>query len=80
MTLLRNFRTTQAIHNLSGKREITVVNIQKFKDDTDVLQANDYDIIIQRIYFLDEVHRSYNPTGSFWQTFLIRTATQFSLA
>jgi type I restriction enzyme R subunit len=63
--LLRNFRTRQAIHNLSGKREITVVNIQKFKDDTDVLKANDYDISTQRIYFLDEVHRSYNPSGSF---------------
>jgi type I restriction enzyme R subunit len=63
--LLRNFKTRQAIHNLSGKREITVVNIQKFKDDTDVLKANDYDISSQRIYFLDEVHRSYNPTGSF---------------
>jgi type I restriction enzyme, R subunit len=63
--LLRNFRTKQAIHNLSGKKEITVVNIQKFKDDSDILQENDYDISTQRIYFLDEVHRSYNPTGSF---------------
>ena len=63
--LLKNFRLKQAIHNFSGKREITVVNIQKFKDDTDVLRANDYDINSQRIYFLDEVHRSYNPTGSF---------------
>ncbi len=63
--LLNNFRQKQAIHNLSGKREITVVNIQKFKDDTDVLRANDYDISSQRIYFLDEVHRSYNPSGSF---------------
>jgi type I restriction enzyme R subunit len=63
--LLNNFRQRQAIYNLSGKREITVVNIQKFKDDTDVLRANDYDISSQRIYFLDEVHRSYNPSGSF---------------
>lgn len=63
--LLRNFRLRQAIHNLSGKREVTVVNIQKFKDDTGLLQAKDYDINIQRVYFLDEVHRSYNPTGSF---------------
>jgi len=63
--LLNNFRQRQAIHNLSGRREITVVNIQKFKDDTDVIQTKDYDINIQRIYFLDEVHRSYNPTGSF---------------
>jgi type I restriction enzyme, R subunit len=63
--LLQNFRQRQAIHNLSGKREITVVNIQKFKDDTAFLRSNDYDIKTQRIYFLDEVHRSYNPTGSF---------------
>lgn len=63
--LLNDFRLTQAIHNFSGKREITVVNIQKFKDDTDVLRSGDYDINIQRVYFLDEVHRSYNPQGSF---------------
>lgn len=63
--LLNNFRLRQAIHNQSGKREITVVNIQKFKDDTDVVRSNDYDISTQRVYFLDEVHRSYNPTGSF---------------
>jgi type I restriction enzyme R subunit len=63
--LLKNFRTRQSIHNLTGKREMTVVNIQKFKDDTDVLRANDYEINTQRVYFLDEVHRSYNPTGSF---------------
>lgn len=63
--LQKNFKQRQAIHNLSGKREITVVNIQKFKDDTDILKANDYDLSTQRIYFLDEVHRSYSPTGSF---------------
>ncbi len=62
---MKNFRSRQAISNLSGQREITVVNIQKFKDDSDVLKANDYDLNSQRVYFLDEVHRSYNPTGSF---------------
>ena len=34
--LVRNFRQMQAVHNLSGRKEITVVNIQKFKDDSDV--------------------------------------------
>lgn len=63
--LLKSFRLRQAIHNLSGKREITVVNIQKFKDDTALLQVQDYDLSVQRVYFLDEVHRSYNPSGSF---------------
>ena len=47
------------------KPEITVVNIQKFKDDPDVIKNNDYQINIQRVFFLDEVHRSYNPKGSF---------------
>ncbi|QIL91941.1 type I restriction endonuclease subunit R [Microbulbifer sp. SH-1] len=61
----RDIKATQAIHNHSGKPEITVVNIQKFKDDPDVVSTKDYDIAIQRVYFLDEVHRSYNPKGSF---------------
>lgn len=63
--LTEDFRLNQAIHNLSGQQEITVVNIQKFENDTDVLRSIDYSINTQRIYFLDEVHRSYNPQGSF---------------
>ena len=61
----RDIKATQVLHNHTGKPEITVVNIQKFKDDPDVVRSEDYDINIQRIYFLDEVHRSYNPQGSF---------------
>ena len=61
----KEIKSTSVIHNYSGKPEITVVNIQKFKDDPDVIQAADYDLGIQRVYFLDEVHRSYNPKGSF---------------
>ena len=61
----RDIKTIQAIHNHFGKSEITVVNIQKFEDDPDVVSTKDYDVTIQRIYFLDEVHRSYNPKGSF---------------
>lgn len=61
----RDIKATQALHNYSGKPEITVVNIQKFEDDPDVVRTEDYDVSIQRVYFLDEVHRSYNPKGSF---------------
>lgn len=61
----RDIKATQVIHNHSGKPEITVVNIQKFKDDPDVVSTKDYNVAIQRVYFLDEVHRSYNPRGSF---------------
>ena len=48
----------------SGKRIITVVNIQKFSTESVTKQA-DYNVNVQRIYFLDEAHRSYNPQGSF---------------
>lgn len=62
---VKSIKTTTAIHNNSGKAEITVVNIQKFSEEANVTQKQDYDISIQRVYFLDEVHRSYNPQGSF---------------
>jgi type I restriction enzyme R subunit len=62
---VNDLKTTIAIHNSSGKPEITVVNIQKFENDPDVVTKKDYEINIQRVYFLDEVHRSYNPKGSF---------------
>lgn len=62
---VRSIKTTMAIHNHTGKPEITVVNIQKFSEESNVVQQQDYDIRVQRIYFLDEVHRSYNPEGSF---------------
>ncbi|OYX86461.1 MAG: restriction endonuclease subunit R [Flavobacteriales bacterium 32-34-25] len=61
----KDIKSTSVIHNNSGKPEITVVNIQKFQDDPDVIRNTDYNLNIQRVYFLDEVHRSYNPKGSF---------------
>ncbi|WP_427453584.1 type I restriction endonuclease subunit R [Litorimonas sp. WD9-15] len=61
----KDIKSTGVIHNLSGNPEITVVNIQKFEDDPDVVKTEDYDLSIQRVYFLDEVHRSYSPKGSF---------------
>lgn len=60
-----DIKSAQTLHNHAGKAEITVVNIQKFQDDPNVVARNDYDLAIQRVYFLDEVHRSYNPKGSF---------------
>ncbi|MFH6770272.1 type I restriction endonuclease [Gaetbulibacter aquiaggeris] len=60
-----DLKKTTAVNNDRGQREITVVNIQKFENDSDVITTTDYNINIQRVYFLDEVHRSYNPEGSF---------------
>ncbi|MDY7396294.1 DEAD/DEAH box helicase family protein [Aureibaculum sp. 2210JD6-5] len=62
---LKDLRKKSAVNNDKGIKEITVVNIQKFKDDTKASNETDYDINVQRVYFLDEVHRSYNPEGSF---------------
>ncbi len=48
----------------SGKTTITVVNIQKFSAES-VTKQSDYNVSVQRVYFMDEAHRSYNPKGSF---------------
>ncbi len=55
----------KAINNDRGESEITVVNIQKFKDNGEIIKKGRYNTNIQRVFFLDEVHRSYNPKGSF---------------
>lgn len=62
---VKNITSLGAIENDSGENEITVVNIQKFSEDSKATKQTDYDINVQRVYFLDEVHRSYNPRGSF---------------
>lgn len=61
----KDIKSSLAVHNDSGSREITVVNIQRFENDPDVVRSTDYALGLQRVYFLDEVHRSYNPQGSF---------------
>ena len=50
--------------NNTGRDSITVVNIQKFSEES-IAKKADYNVNVQRIYFLDEAHRSYKPTGSF---------------
>lgn len=62
---VEDMRKVVAVDNDRGVPEITVVNIQKFKDDPDFDASSDYALNVQRVYFLDEVHRSYNPRGSF---------------
>lgn len=62
---VKDIQTVGAIHNASGEAEISVVNIQKFSEQAMVLTDLPYEINIQRIYFLDEAHRSYNPKGNY---------------
>ena len=54
-----------AISNTKGTNEITVINIQKIPSDVTV-KPSDYNVKIQRIYFIDEAHRSYKPTGCYF--------------
>ncbi len=60
---IKNIQTTGTTNN-TGKATITVVNIQKFSKES-IVKKSDYAVNVQRIYFLDEAHRSYKPTGSF---------------
>ncbi len=60
---IKNIRTIGTANN-SGEDTITVVNIQKFSTES-IARKSDYDVNVQRVYFMDEAHRSYNPKGSF---------------
>mgnify|MGYP003575263835 CR=1 FL=1 len=61
---LEDIKKVSVVHNSSGDREISVVNIQKFTEETVAVKDLAYDINIQRIYFIDEAHRGYNPKGT----------------
>lgn len=64
----KNIASSEAVSSI-GDLCINVVNIQKFSDESFV-QESDYNVEVQRIYFLDEAHRSYNPKGSFLSNLL----------
>ena len=66
--------------NTSGKVTMTVINIQKFSKES-VTKPSDYNVDVQRVYFLDEAYRSYNPTGSFLANLMAsdRDAVQIAL-
>ncbi|VEU61401.1 type I site-specific deoxyribonuclease, HsdR family (plasmid) [Mycoplasmopsis fermentans] len=54
--------------NNNGIGTICVVNIHKFMDSSKMPEAkNDYNIRTQRIFFIDEAHRSYTMHGEFYK-------------
>lgn len=64
---VENIKSPEIVLDSSGvknyKGTMNVVNIQKFSEDSTVpINAKEN---IQRIYFLDEVHRNYKPKGTF---------------
>lgn len=50
--------------------EICVVNIQKFEGEIPEAK-NEYNAKVQRIFFIDEAHRSYSSTGEFFKNLMI---------
>ena len=60
---IKNIQTIGEV-GTTGELTITVINIQKFSEDS-IVKPADYNVEVQRIYFMDEAHRSYNPKGSF---------------
>ena len=63
--LMEQFRTSHSLEGESGKREITVVNIQRFAEDKSTIDPSVYSTNLQRVFIVDEAHRGYNPAGSF---------------
>ena len=62
--LMADFANNITMKSKDGQAEIMVVNIQKFDEQQDKLEIK-YNTNIQRIFFVDEAHRGYSPTGSF---------------
>ena len=65
--LLRNrgeWVTGKSTDAQSNPVKIAVVNIQKFSDDAQTVEA-DYGVHDQRLFFIDEAHREYKPGKSF---------------
>lgn len=69
---VNNIKSSVIVPNNSSsgeyKETMNVVNIQKFSEDSTV--TSEFNKKIQRIYFLDEVHRSYKPKGTFLSNLL----------
>ncbi len=63
--LMAQFRNNQSQEGNSGEREITVVNIQRFKEDREKVSLPEYATNLQRIFIIDEAHRGYKPDGCF---------------
>ncbi len=64
--LLEMVNDTVPKYNPEGKPEIIVVNIQRFAEDKQKVEiTGGYSIQLQRIFFVDEAHRGYNPKGTF---------------
>lgn len=64
--LMADINSRAAVAGTTGEPEIMVVNIQRFKENRDAVSLeNAFSTNIQRVFFVDEAHRGYNPAGTF---------------
>lgn len=63
-------KTLSTNTSMDSDGEITVVNIHKFTDEMPVAR-NDYNAKVQRIFFIDEAHRSYSSKGEFFKNLML---------
>ena len=64
--LMDQFNEQNSLSGNSGKKEITVINIQRFDErKKEKIDLPEYNTNLQRIFIIDEAHRSYDPKGSF---------------
>ena len=61
---VKRINNPQELNQKQDGYDVAVVNIQKFKDDSDLTDRSGYDLNRQNVYFIDEAHRSYNERGS----------------
>lgn len=62
---VKRINNSRELNQKQDGYDVAVVNIQKFKDDSDLTDRSGYDLNRQNIYFIDEAHRSYNERGSY---------------
>ena len=62
---VKRINSPQELNQKQDGYDVAVVNIQKFKDNSDLTDRSGYDLNRQNIYFIDEAHRSYNERGSY---------------
>lgn len=57
--------------NNEGVGTICIVNVQKLMEESKMPKVeNDYNVKVQRIFFVDEAHRSYNIHGEFFKNLM----------
>ena len=62
---VKRINNPKELNQVQDLYDVSVVNIQKFRESSDLTDRSGYDLNRQNIYFIDEAHRSYNEKGSY---------------